>query len=219
MELIKKALIAYVSFAFIFVVLGICFLAWPQTSILTICYILGAVTLAWGMIKISVFVKGKSKSFLSQFNLILGIFLAVTGALLIVFPKFIIPAIPIVIGIMITFDGFHKIKVGFEAKSMGHESWWLIEIVSLITIVFGVCLILNPFDATNAMVRLLGFALLVDGLQNIIVIINTFRLMSQIILQENLADAEFKEEDIPTSQEDVKTEEIKPEDMIIEDKK
>lgn len=222
MEIIKRALLAYVAFAFIFVVVGICFLAWPQTSIMTICYILGAVTLAWGVVKISGFVKNKenSKGFLFQLNLVFGIFLMIVGVLLLIFPRFIIPIIPIVSGIIVTVDGLHKVKVGFEAKSMGHEKWWLVEIVSLITIIFGICLILNPFEATNAMILLLGFALLVDGLQNIIVIVSTFRLMSQIVLPEDRREVEFKEEDIPfDSSSDVQSEEIKPEDMIIEDKK
>lgn len=221
MELLKKALGAYVTFAFIFVVLGICFLAWPQTSILTICYILGAVILAWGIVKISGFVKNKdsNKSFSFQFNLVLGIFLAVAGALLLVFPKFIIPVFPILIGIMITADGLHKIKAGIDAKSMNHKNWWLIEIAALVTIIFGICLILNPFEATNAMIILLGFALLIDGIQNIIVIVSTFKLMSQMTSEEDLKETGFNEDDIPNApDENTDSEEIKPEDMIIEDK-
>ncbi|MDD5944786.1 MAG: DUF308 domain-containing protein [Clostridia bacterium] len=222
MELMKRALLAYVTFAFVFVVLGICFIAWPQVSIMTVCYALGAVTLAWGIVKISGFVKNKNnnKSLSFQFSLIFGIFLAVAGGLLLLFPKFILPVIPIVVGIMLVADGLHKIKVGFEAKKMGKQNWGIIELVALITLVFGLCLIINPFDASNAMVALLGFALLVDGIQNIIVIISTFRLMSQIVLPEDAKNAEFKEEDIPNADDsDVKTEEIRPEEMIIEDKK
>ena len=41
MELIKKALGAYITFAFIFIVIGICLLAWPRTSLVTICYVIG----------------------------------------------------------------------------------------------------------------------------------------------------------------------------------
>ena len=37
MDLIRRALGAYFTFAFVFVVLGICFLAWPQTS-MTVSY-------------------------------------------------------------------------------------------------------------------------------------------------------------------------------------
>ena len=130
MDLIRRALGAYFTFAFVFVVLGICFLAWPQTSMMTVCYILGAVTLAWGLVKISGFVKNKdkNKSFSFQFSLIIGIFLTIAGALLIVFPRFILPVIPIIMGIMLTADGIHKLKVGFDAKAMGHGKWWLIEI-------------------------------------------------------------------------------------------
>ncbi|MCD8036881.1 MAG: DUF308 domain-containing protein [Clostridiales bacterium] len=222
MEIIKRGLLAYLAFAFIFVVVGICFLAWPEASLMTICYILGAITLAWGIVKVSGFIKNKdnARGFLFQLNLVFGIFLIVVGALLLIFPKVIIAAIPIVVGIIITVDGLHKVKVGLDARSMGGEKWWLTEIVALITIIFGLCLILNPFESSNAMIFLLGFALLVDGLQNIIVIVSNFRLMSQIVLPEEMKDIEFKEEDIPTAdRDDVETEEIKPEDMIIEEKR
>jgi len=221
MELIKRALIAYITFAFTFVVLGICFIAWPHTSLITICYVIGAVILAWGVIKILNFIRNKRmiRSFSFQFNLIVGIFLSVTGFLLIINPDLLIPILPVLIGIVITADGLQKIKAGIDAKLMHHEKWWLIVIVALITIIFGISLILNPFAASNAMVVLLGVSLLVDGAQNLIVIISTFKLMSTIISNEELKNAEFVEADIPITpyNEDVQSEVIAPEDITIID--
>ena len=60
--------------------------------------------------------------------------------MLIVFPRFILPVIPIIMGIMLTADGIHKLKVGFDAKAIGHGKWWLIEILAVITAVFGFAL-------------------------------------------------------------------------------
>ena len=86
--------------------------------------------------------------------------------------------------------------------------------------IFGICLVINPFDGTKAIVLLLGFALLIDGIQNIIVIICTFRLMSQLILPEDMENVEFKEEEIPTDPNtDVPVIEIKEDEIIIEDVK
>lgn len=221
MELIKKAFVAYITFAFIFVVLGICFIAWPHTSLITICYIIGAVILTWGITKIFNFVKNKNmvKSLAFQFNLIVGIFLAVTGFLLIINPDLLIPILPILIGIVITADGLQKIKAGIDAKRMGHEKWWLIVIAALITIIFGISLILNPFKASNAMVVLLGMSLIVDGVQNLAVIIGTFKLMSTMITDEDIKNADFVDATIPNEpdNDDVQSEEIPPEDIIIED--
>lgn len=220
MELIKKALGAYITFAFIFIVIGICLLAWPRTSLVTICYVIGAVILAWGVIKILNFVNNKNmiRSFSFQFNLIVGIFLAVAGLLLIINPDLLIPVLPIIMGIIITADGLQKIKAGFDSRRMSHEKWWLIEIVALITIIFGISLILNPFAASNIMVRLLGLSLIIDGIQNLTVIISTFKLMSTMISEEELKNAEFVQSDIPNAPEsDVETEEIPPEEIIIED--
>lgn len=222
MELIKKALVAYITFAFIFVVLGICFIAWPQTSIITICYVIGAVILAWGVIKILNFIKNKQmiKSLSFQFNLVVGIFLAVSGLLLIINPDLLIPILPVLIGIIITADGLQKIKAGIDAKVMHHEKWWLIVMAALITIIFGISLILNPFAASNAMVILLGISLLIDGVQNLAVIISTFKLMSTMVTDTDLKNAEFVETDIPNAPDnnDIQPEEIPPEDIIIEDK-
>ena len=85
-----------------------------------VCYILGAVTLAWGLVKISGFVKNKdkNKSFSFQFSLIIGIFLTIAGALLIVFPRFILPVIPIIMGIMLTADGIHKLRWVLTLKQL-----------------------------------------------------------------------------------------------------
>lgn len=223
MELIKKALGAYITFAFVFVVLGICFIAWPRFSLVTVCYVIGSVILAFGIIKILNFVKNihRNHTFIYQFNLIIGIFLAVTGLLLIINSDLLIPILPIIVGIVITADGLQKIIAGIDSKRMHHEKWWLVIIVALITIIFGVSLILNPFAASDAMVRLLGFALIIDGAQNLTVILSTFKLMSTMVSEEEINNAVFVDVnvDIPDAPEsEIKTEEIPPEDIIIEDK-
>ncbi len=219
MVLIKKALLAYITFAFIFVVLGICFIAWPQTSIITVCRILGIVTLTWGIVKVYSFAKNKedNKTLLYQFNLVIGIFLAIAGAFLLVYPKLIITVIPVIMSIMLLADGLQKVKAGLDARKMGLESYWVIELAAIITIIFAICLIINPFDVSNAMVVLLGISLLIDGVQNIIVIVTTFRLMSQMVSDEDAKKAEYVDVEIPEDP-TVHTEEIKPEDMTIEDK-
>lgn len=222
METIKRALMVYVAFAFIFVVLGICFIAWPQASILTVCYALGAAILVLGIIRLSQFFKNKesNKTIKFQFNLVLGLFFIIAGALLLIFPKIVMPVFPVIIGIAITADSIHKIKVAFDAKSMGLEKWWIIVLFSLITIVFSISLVLSSSQITTGLILFLGITLLVDGIQNIVTIVSTFKLMSTLVLKEDMAKAEFKEEDIPPApDDDVKAEEIKPEDMIIEDKK
>ena len=168
--------------------------------------------------KIVDFVKNREKGFSYQFNLVLGIFLAAVGLILIINPDIIIPILPIVVGIILTADGIQKIKAGFDAKRMLHEKWWLIEIVALITIVFGICLILNPFAITNVVVRLIGFALLIDGVQNLIVIISTFKLMSTMVSDDDVKNAEYVESDIPyADNSDVKTEKIDDSEIIVED--
>ncbi len=218
MELIKKALLAYITVGFVFIIMGICFLAWPHASLVTICYAIGAVILIWGIVKIVNFVKNREKGLSYQFNLVLGIFLAAVGLILIINPDIIIPILPIVVGIILTADGIQKIKAGFDAKRMLHEKWWLIEIVALITIVFGICLILNPFAITNVVVRLIGFALLIDGVQNLIVIISTFKLMSTMVSDDDVKNAEYVESDIPyADNSDVKTEKIDDSEIIVED--
>ncbi len=222
MEIMKKALLVYITLAFVFIVLGICLLAWPHTSLRVICYAFGAALLILGIIRLSQFIKNKEndRSISFQFNLILGVFFIIVGALLVIFPSIIMPILPVLIGIIIAADGIYKIKVALDARSFGHEKWGLIVVVSLFTIVFGFSLIINSGEVTTALIMLIGISLLIDGAQNLITIISTFKLMSTLVLKEDAANAEFKEEDIPQAEsDDVKAEEIRPEDMIIEDKK
>lgn len=95
----------------------------------------------------------------------------------------------------------------------------MIEILAVITAVFGFCLIINNSAAVTAIIVLLGVSLLIDGVQNIIVIVSTFKLMSQMNAEEK-AREEFKSDDIPNAPyTDESPEKINPDDMIIEDKK
>ena len=60
------------------------------------------------------------------------------------------------------------------------------------------CLIINNSAATTAIIVFLGLSLLIDGVQNIIVIVSTFKLMSQMNAEEK-AREEFKNDDIPNA--------------------
>ena len=59
MEIMKKALLVYITLAFVFIVLGICLLAWPHTSLRVICYAFGAALLILGIVRLSQFIKNK----------------------------------------------------------------------------------------------------------------------------------------------------------------
>ena len=59
-------------------------------------------------------------------------------------------------------DAFEKLKHAIDLKKMKYDEWWVDLIVAILFIVFGIIVIMNPFDAAKLLIRILGIFFLVD---------------------------------------------------------
>ena len=62
-----------------------------------------------------------------------------------------------------------KDTIGFVKKN----------IILLIVVLAGILLMLNPFDGAIALIRLIGIAFLIDGIENLIVALYTIKLVKR----------------------------------------
>ena len=151
------------------VVIGLCLLIWPELLVSILCYLLGTGLLILGLVKtVTYFVKHSKGEEGFRYDLAVGLFLAVCGVLFIGQPGTIINVIQTIFGLVILADSAVKLQAAVDAKHLSASNWWVLLILAAVTAAVGILLVWDPFGSATSMMVLLGVALLVDGLQNIL---------------------------------------------------
>lgn len=151
-------------FSILFVFLGFFLAKYPDSALRTVCYIIGGITLLYGLIKIIIFFINKEKGISVYFDLTGGLISSAIGIFLLLSPNVVISIIPIIVGIIILFHSIVKIRQALDLSKVNYEKWWIMLIIAFVTAVLGVLIILNPVRAASAPIRLIGIIFIIDGL-------------------------------------------------------
>lgn len=152
----------------IFAIVGLFVLLFPDTSLMTVCYILGTACLIGGIIRTVRYVKAKKESTPNIIDLISGIVLSAVAFMLLLHPKFLMSVLPFIMGVAIVIYGvssFFSGKGGLFSK-----------IFSVIIGIYGVSLVLNPFKGATSITSMVGFGLLIFGI---------VKIVSEIVINKN----------------------------------
>lgn len=161
--------------AICFVALGVVLVAWPDLSRIWICRVLGAaLLLSGGSFVISHFWKATGAKVVFQFDLIVGVVLAIAGVWLFTTPDLIVTFIQYILGVILVVHGIIDAQGAWNLRS-GGSAWWYALLLAVITIAFGAVILWNPFATINALLILVGIALIYDGLSDLIILINLIR--------------------------------------------
>ncbi len=134
---------AYLS-AILTIALGGILIAWPMEVTGLICRILGALLVVMGAVYIfGYFVEGRGM-------------LSITGGL-----------------IFLLLDSLRDFQMASDAKNNGSERWGMLFLLALLNCVFGVICICDSFGVVSLAVRMLGIALVYDGISNMIIVWHT----------------------------------------------
>lgn len=179
MNLTKKSVGAYIAMAVVLLALGSCFIAWPSASAQTVCSLAGAAVALFGMVKLIGYFVRKRSGLELQFDFALGIIALVLGLTVIAFAGNIVRAIPVFLGIFILVDGVFKLQTAFDAKRYGLPGWWVILAGAAVVCTVGLVLILRRSESAATMTVILGVALALDGIQNLVVAIHALHLQKK----------------------------------------
>lgn len=164
----------------VFILLGLAMIIWPETSQLTICYILGALLLGYGLYRIVMYFVKKTVPEPFQFGLAMGIFCSVLGFFLLVRAKTVVAILAVIIGIAVIVDSIFRIQTALDIRKLGGTHWLQLFIVALVVLALGMLLLFNPFAAVTTAVIIAGVTLVVDGCLSIWSVIQTRKLTATV---------------------------------------
>lgn len=148
--------------AILLIVLGIILYVVPSIAIKTVSWLIGLFFIIQGVLAIYSYIK-KERISLLTFNLVYGIISMVIGLLVIINPFAIANILTISLGIWLIVSGGLKINYGLRLKNIKEGSWALTLAVGIISILFGIMVILNPFSKL-ILVEVIGLFLVVYGI-------------------------------------------------------
>lgn len=167
--------------ALCFIALGVFLLVWPDLSRIWICRLLGAALLVTGGVYvISHFVKSKGAAAVFQYDLILGVILAIVGVWLLTTPDLIITFLQYILGAILIIHGVIDLQGALNLRSGGSTHWWPACLIALITLALGAIVIWNPFASINALLMLVGIALIYDGVSDLVILFHLTRTFKKV---------------------------------------
>lgn len=112
-----------------------------------------------------------------NFQLVIGMVCLLAGLVFIFNPTFINSILPLVIGVWIVIKSITSLQLALNIKNTGYNNWQMMLLLSILTFILGIVIVLNPFQAMEAVVSICGGFLLVSELINIFETVYMMRMM------------------------------------------
>lgn len=180
MKILKSTKWLYIAFCLLIIGAGLCMAIWPTVSMTVMSYIIGALILAFGIIRIVGYFADDYYCIAFQFDLALGIFASVIGIAVLIHPKWIMASLPIAIGLFVLVNGLFSVQSAIDSKKFGIRRWWLILIFSILTVAIGLVMIFNPVRSAEVLAVITGIALIASGVEALIVALQTVKFKKAV---------------------------------------
>ena len=174
---IRTAKIGYIVMSCVFCAVGILFMTRTEQSAELLARVFGAALIAFGLIKIIGYFSKDLFRLAFQYDLEFGIVLLMLGLIVLIKPKEFTEYIFTAMGIIMLADSLFKIRIAFESKRFGIPSWFLTLCLAIINGVFGIGLMIRPWEAAGLMTIFFGASLLAEGILNLCVSISMVKIV------------------------------------------
>ena len=155
-------------FAAAIMVFGLALLLWPNATTSLIINGFGGILLGVGIFHIIRYYTRSRHYAMSNMDLGVGITFAFLGLLVFLLKGFLLSVVPALIGLFLLITGFLKIQAALDYKRLLVNRWYMQMIAAGISVVMGLIIILNPFRTAMTLIRIMGGAILIEGIQDLL---------------------------------------------------
>lgn len=162
---INKYLNLSIVLSMLFGIIGFILVIWPKTSLDTFAYVIGIILLVYGIYNfIDSFTINPVLCLPQMTTSILSFLL---GVLVFLKPTIIESLLPIILGIFFIINGSFKARMSFVLKNVS-SNWILSLITSILILICGIILIINPRTTAIMITSMMGIVLIVYSISDII---------------------------------------------------
>ena len=196
-KFMKKFLRSSIITSTVLILLGFLLIFQSETTIMMISYVIGGVLVAIGVLALIRYVRaGESPALRNELDIVYGTVTIIFGIIIIKNYQIIASIIPAVIGIAIIISSAGKLNYAFQLKTEENRMWKTTMILSIISTIFGVILLFNPFKAAMGIMKIIGVFIIIYAILDLISTIAIKSNVSRIqkAVEETITDAEIVSE-------------------------
>lgn len=161
---LNKFLNSSIVISVLMFVIGMIFIIFPDVSFTTITYVLAIILIVNGIY----FIIEKETSMIFSSFLTLGIIELLLGVVMLLNPDIMKTLFPIVAGIVMVTKATLDLRLSLLLKKYEYDTWLSIFICSLIAIISGIIIIINPSIGTMALTVSLGLLITINSISSIV---------------------------------------------------
>lgn len=192
-SILREQRISSIIMALVTLAMGFLLLFWPDRSVKILCALLGAVLIVTGVAYVVGWLIRRGKGGFTAWLLIPGVLLAAMGLWLLNNPKLVVALIQYIFAAVVIFHGVLDLQSAVVLAAARQRRWWVDLLIALLTLGLGALVLFNPFETFEALVMLIGFSLIYDGLSDLWLILR-LSLAFRKSKEENAdVQAEFQE--------------------------
>lgn len=145
------------------IAVGIILISRPGITGIIICRAAGILALLLGGFRTFTALRARGADWFFQLDLIVGVLLLAFGIFAAAQPRVVLSILPVVLGVYLLTECVGKVQRAILLKKAGFPRWWTVLGLGPLTGLLGVLLIVNPFEAVETSLMILGISLVVNG--------------------------------------------------------
>lgn len=173
---LKKIFVTSLVTSIIMLIMGVFLLIKPDFVLTTLSTIIGLIILIPGIISLVDYFKTKYMP-----NLVIGVVAGILGLIFIFRPTFISSILPFVLGIYFIINGLSRLQYALEMKKNKVPECTSSLVSSILILVCGILLIINPFSGAVALTQVIGIFMIIYAALDIYNMATTKKKMKSFI--------------------------------------
>ena len=156
LQKLNKFLNSSIVISGLMLLIGLILIIYPEMSFDTLTYVLSAMLIINGLY----FIIEKESSILFS-GFLLGVIELLLGIVVILNPNIIKTLLPIVFGIIMVTKSTLDLRISMLLSKNGYDNWLLMLILSIISIICGLIIILNPAFGATVLTTYIGIVIVI----------------------------------------------------------
>ncbi len=154
---------ASVWIALLYVLMGGLLLAFPAATSTVFVWALAGGAAFYGISHLLRYLQTRKKGTSSPADLFLTVLPLAFTVFALVWPQTLLSFLPLVLGSLLLLDGVGKLPLAIMALRAGTPDTAALMLSSIIPLVLGAIIVVNPFQTVQLVVRIFGLGLIADG--------------------------------------------------------
>ena len=159
---IRKIGFSSVAISLLLIVLSFFMILKPLGTVNVLMLVLGYILIVDGLVHFISYFSIKTEYRFFSYELAQSILYILLGLIIVYNSNTISTALPVFLGIWIVIEGIFRIQIAFNLSGVRNVQWGIMLIMSMIEVLLGVILIINPFPSLEALTVVSGIMLLIS---------------------------------------------------------